>query len=53
MTKQQFRIIAYGLLPDGVDVAKLSPTARAEIRAALDVLLELAAATENKTKTEG
>ena len=34
------RTIACGLLPDGVDVDKLTPKARQEIRAAIDAILD-------------
>ncbi len=33
------RTVACGLLPDGVDVDKLTPKAREEIRAAIDVII--------------
>lgn len=35
------RVIAAGLLPDGLDVAQLTPRGRKEIRDAIDVLLDL------------
>lgn len=41
MTLQQARTIACGLLHDGIRAEKLSPKARGEIRAALELLLEL------------
>lgn len=47
MTRQQARTIACGLLHDGIQADKLSPKARGEIRAALDVILKLAGKTKS------
>ncbi len=47
MTRQQARTIACGLLHDGIRADKLSPKARAEVRAALDVILKLAGKTKS------
>jgi hypothetical protein len=33
------RTVACGLLPDGVDIDKLTPKAKAEIKAAIDIIL--------------
>jgi hypothetical protein len=41
LTKSDARKIACGLLPAGLDVAKLPAAARREIRDAIDVLLRL------------
>ncbi len=39
MSRKDARIIACGLLHDGINADKLTPKARDEIRAALEVLL--------------
>lgn len=44
MTRAEVKAIACGLLHDGIEVEKLSPTARSEIRAALEALLKKAEA---------
>lgn len=41
MSKEDARVIACGLLHDGIDADKLTPRARQEIRAALERLLSL------------
>lgn len=41
MSKEDARIIACGLLHDGINADKLSPKAREEIRAALERLLAI------------
>lgn len=41
MNKEDARVIACGLLHDGLDARKLTPKARDEIRAAITRLLEL------------
>lgn len=43
LTHEEARTAACGLLPDGVDVTSLSPKAREEIRAAIDVILQIKA----------
>jgi hypothetical protein len=40
-TREDCRLMAIGLLYSGLDVEKLSPKAKAELRAALDALLRL------------
>ena len=42
MSKAQARIIFAALFHDGIDVDRLSAKAKAELRAAIDTLLELA-----------
>jgi hypothetical protein len=42
MTKRDARVIMEGLLADGLDVRTLTPKGRAEIRAALELILKLA-----------
>jgi hypothetical protein len=44
------RILACGLLADGLDVNRLTPEGRQELRRALDKLLELAAVREQDDK---
>ena len=39
LTRNDARIIAKGLLPDGLDVSKLTPGGRQELRDAIDKLL--------------
>lgn len=39
MNRADARMIAAGLLPDGLDVTKLTPRGRQEIRDAIDLLL--------------
>jgi nucleotidyltransferase/DNA polymerase involved in DNA repair len=41
MTRTDARIIVKGLLPNGLDVAALTPKGRQEIRDAIDKLLKL------------
>jgi hypothetical protein len=41
VTKAAAKIIAKGLLADGIDIDRLTPLGRAELRAAIDKLLEL------------
>jgi hypothetical protein len=41
MSREDARIIACGLLHDGIDADKLTPKARQEIRTALERLLAL------------
>jgi len=41
IASKQVRILLYALVHDGIDPEKLSEKAREEIRAALDVILEL------------
>jgi hypothetical protein len=43
ISKEDARIIACGLLHDGINADKLSPKARKEIRAAIERLLAVAA----------
>lgn len=40
LSHDEARTVASGLLPDGVDVDKLTPKAKQEIRAAIDVILK-------------
>lgn len=40
LSHNDLRTVACGLLPDGVDVNKLTPEAREEIRAAIDVIIK-------------
>lgn len=40
LSHDEARTVACGLLPDGVDVTRLTPKARGEIRAAIDVILK-------------
>lgn len=40
LSHDEARTVACGLLPDDVDVTKLTPKAREEIRAAIDVILK-------------
>jgi hypothetical protein len=42
MSKEDARIIACGLLHDGLDASKLSSKARQQIKAAIERLLDLA-----------
>lgn len=42
MTKADARALFAAIIPDGLDVSKLSPEAKREKRVALDVLLKLA-----------
>lgn len=42
MSKEDARVIACGLLHDGLDARRLTPKARDEIKAAITRLLELA-----------
>jgi hypothetical protein len=41
MTRDQARAIICGLVADGIDVTKLTPRGRAEIRKAIDVVLAM------------
>jgi hypothetical protein len=41
MSKEDARVIACGLLHDGINADKLSPKARTEIKAAIERLLAL------------
>lgn len=41
LTKETARVIACGLLADGLDVSKLTPLGRQEIKDALDALLAM------------
>jgi hypothetical protein len=50
VSKEQFRTIFSGLLPDGLDVRMLTPSGRAEIRRALEVLLEQAEREEDAAR---
>ena len=40
LSHDDLRTVACGLLPDGVDVTKLTPKAREEIRAAIDGIIK-------------
>lgn len=42
MTKAEVRTLFAAIIPDGMEVWKLSPEAKREKRAALDVILKLA-----------
>jgi hypothetical protein len=42
ITRAQARVLLFALVPDGVDPTKLTPKGRAELRAAVDLILELA-----------
>lgn len=42
MSKEDARVIACGLLHDGLDARRLTPKARDEIKAAIERLLKLA-----------
>lgn len=46
--KDMFRTIAKGLLPDGLDVSKLTPQGRQEIRDAIDRLLDALSTSEGE-----
>jgi hypothetical protein len=52
MSKEDARIIACGLLHDGLDADKLSDKARQEIRAAIIRLLDLASSIRTPTANE-
>lgn len=43
MEKAAAKVLVAGLLHDGLDVERMSPTARAEVRAALDKVLDMTA----------
>jgi hypothetical protein len=47
MSKQDARKIICGLLPDGLDVSKLTPIGRQEIRDAIDAVLRMTEVPDN------